>query len=147
MPSISWCTAWTGRCFASHSGLPARSRRRGLSIAKTMLRLYAGLTAPRLECSLCLCACRIAANLCLDYLDRERARAVEGRPSRGISSVFTKLSPRERIVFELRHYQGLDLRTVSKVLDTTEEIARNVWFRAWHKLSAALASDVASNKS
>src|SRR5437868_4875099 len=31
-----------------------------------------------------------------------------------------RLSPRERIVFELKHYQGLKLRTVAGMLNTTE---------------------------
>lgn len=104
---------------------------------ETMLRLYADLAAFQFECSLCLCAYRIITNLCLDYLCKERARAVDLRPGGEISSALTALSPRERIVFELRHYQGLDLRTVSKVLDTTEEVARNVLLRARHKLCAA----------
>ena len=53
--------------------------------------------------------------------------------------LLTGLSPRERIVFELRHYQGLDLRTVGEVLDTTQEVVRNVLLRARQKLYEAQA--------
>jgi len=41
-----------------------------------------------------------------------------------------KLTPRERMVFELKHYHGLKLRTVGEMLNTTEETAKNTLFRA-----------------
>jgi RNA polymerase sigma-70 factor (ECF subfamily) len=50
-----------------------------------------------------------------------------------------KLTPRERMVFELKHYQGLKLRTVGEMLNTTEETAKNTLFRATQKLRGALA--------
>ena len=50
-----------------------------------------------------------------------------------------RLSPRERLVFELKHYQGLKLRTIGELLDTTEETAKNALFRATQKLRGALA--------
>jgi RNA polymerase sigma-70 factor (ECF subfamily) len=50
-----------------------------------------------------------------------------------------KLTPRERMVFELKHYQGLKLRTVGEMLNTTEETAKNTLFRATQKLRVALA--------
>ena len=49
------------------------------------------------------------------------------------------LSPRERMVFELKHYHGLKLRTVGEILDTTEETAKNTLFRATQKLRGSLA--------
>jgi RNA polymerase sigma-70 factor (ECF subfamily) len=50
-----------------------------------------------------------------------------------------RLSPRERMVFELKHYQGLKLRTIGDILNTTEETAKNTLFRATQKLRGALA--------
>jgi len=50
-----------------------------------------------------------------------------------------RLTPRERMVFELKHYQGLKLRTVGEMLNTTEETAKNTLFRATQKLRGALA--------
>jgi RNA polymerase sigma-70 factor (ECF subfamily) len=100
--------------------------------------VYAGLAGFQCECALSLCAFRIVANLCLDYLRGDRGRAVSERPGGKLGSILGTLSPRERIVFELRHYQGLELRTVSKLLDMTEEAARNILVRAGHKLRAAL---------
>ncbi len=49
------------------------------------------------------------------------------------------LTPRERMVFELKHYQGLRLRTIGEMLNTTEETAKNTLFRATKKLRARLA--------
>ena len=106
--------------------------------SETMLRMHARFAAFQCECSLCLYAYRIEAQLCLDYLCGERARAVDGMPSGKIGSALASPSPRERVVFELRHYQGPDLSSVSKVLDVTEELARNVLLRACHKLRPAL---------
>ncbi len=49
------------------------------------------------------------------------------------------LTPRERMVFELKHYQGLRLRTIGDMLSTTEETAKNTLFRATKKLRSQLA--------
>jgi RNA polymerase sigma-70 factor, ECF subfamily len=56
-----------------------------------------------------------------------------------ITCALEKLTPRERMVFELKHYQGLKLRTVGEMLNTTEETAKNTLFRATQKLRANLA--------
>ena len=56
-----------------------------------------------------------------------------------IHQALDKLTPRERTVFELKHYQGLKLRTIGEMLSTTEETAKNTLFRATRKLRAELA--------
>jgi RNA polymerase sigma-70 factor (ECF subfamily) len=56
-----------------------------------------------------------------------------------ISCALDKLTPRERMVFELKHYHGLKLRTVGEILHTTEETAKNTLFRATQKLRGALS--------
>ena len=56
-----------------------------------------------------------------------------------INQALDKLTPRERTVFELKHYQGLKLRTIGEMLNTTEETAKNTLFRATRKLRAHLA--------
>jgi len=55
-----------------------------------------------------------------------------------IAQALERLTPRERMVFELKHYQGLKLRTVGEMLNTTEETAKNTLFRATQKLRTAL---------
>jgi RNA polymerase sigma-70 factor, ECF subfamily len=56
-----------------------------------------------------------------------------------IQDALDKLTPRERMVFELKHYQGLRLRTIGEMLSTTEETAKNTLFRATKKLRSQLA--------
>jgi RNA polymerase sigma-70 factor, ECF subfamily len=56
-----------------------------------------------------------------------------------IQTALEKLTPRERMVFELKHYQGLRLRTIGEMLKTTEETAKNTLFRATKKLRTHLA--------
>jgi RNA polymerase sigma-70 factor, ECF subfamily len=56
-----------------------------------------------------------------------------------IQDALGKLTPRERMVFELKHYQGLRLRTIGEMLHTTEETAKNTLFRATKKLRSQLA--------
>lgn len=56
-----------------------------------------------------------------------------------IGKALEKLTPRERMVFEMKHYQGLKLRTIGEILNTTEETAKNTLFRGTQKLRAALA--------
>lgn len=56
-----------------------------------------------------------------------------------IGQALERLTGRERMVFELKHYQGLKLRTIGEMLNTTEETAKNTLFRATQKLRGALA--------
>jgi len=55
-----------------------------------------------------------------------------------IAKALERLTPRERMVFEMKHYQGLKLRTIGEILNTTEETAKNTLFRGTQKLRAAL---------
>ena len=56
-----------------------------------------------------------------------------------IARAIARLSPRERMVFELKHYHGLRLRTVAGILHTSEGTIKNTLFRATHKLRGELA--------
>ena len=67
---------------------------------------------------------------------RELERKLMGQK---IKSALDTLTPRERMVFELKHYQGLKLRTIGEMLSTTEETAKNTLFRATRKLRMHLA--------
>lgn len=61
---------------------------------------------------------------------------------RRIDSTLQDLTPRERMVFEMRHYDGMRLRAIGDVLGTTEEAAKNCLFRATQKMRAALGDYV-----
>jgi RNA polymerase sigma-70 factor, ECF subfamily len=71
------------------------------------------------------------------HADPERSMWNRQLKSR-IESALEDLTPRERMVFELRHYQGLRLRNIGEMLGTTEEAAKNCLFRATQKMRAAL---------
>lgn len=55
-----------------------------------------------------------------------------------IQGALGDLSPRERMVFEMRHFQGMRLRSIGETLGTTEEAAKNCLFRATQKMRGAL---------
>ncbi len=80
----------------------------------------------------------------MDLLEDDRA---EGDPQRQLLShqlheriqdSLAALTPRERTVFEMRHYQGLRLKNIGEILGTSEEAAKNCLFRATQKMRAAL---------
>src|SRR6266853_265471 len=75
----------------------------------------------------------------LDRMDTVEEARADGKPQRQLMSrqlgqkiqeVLRGLTPRERAVFEMRHYQGLRLRTIGDMLGTSEEAAKNCLFRA-----------------
>jgi len=83
-----------------------------------------------------------------DLLDRVADGRAGANPERDlmrrelgkrINSALDRLTPRERMVFELKHYHGLKLRTVGEILNTTEETAKNTLFRATQKLRGSLS--------
>ncbi len=55
-----------------------------------------------------------------------------------LAAAMERLSPRERIVFEMKHYQGLKLRAIGNALGTSEETVKNSLFRATRKLRSEL---------
>jgi RNA polymerase sigma-70 factor, ECF subfamily len=56
-----------------------------------------------------------------------------------LAAAMLRLSPRERVVFEMKHYQGLKLRDIGDALGTSEETVKNSLFRATRKLRQELS--------
>jgi RNA polymerase sigma-70 factor (ECF subfamily) len=86
-----------------------------------------------------------------DRMDSVAEERAESDPQRSLFSrqvrkrvkeVLSQLSPRERMVFEMRHYQGLRLRSIGEMLGTSEEAAKTCLFRATRKMRAALGDFV-----
>src|ERR1700724_1566849 len=78
-----------------------------------------------------------------DFFERQREHRPALDPERTmfgleikarIATAMQRLSPRERVVFEMKHYQGLKLRAIGDALGTTEETVKNSLFRATRKL-------------
>jgi RNA polymerase sigma-70 factor (ECF subfamily) len=87
----------------------------------------------------------------LDRMDSFEEEAPHADPERAawnkelkarIEGALQDLSPRERMVFELRHYQGLRLRNIGETLGATEEAAKNCLFRATQKMRSVLGDFV-----
>ena len=57
---------------------------------------------------------------------------------RRIQVALERLNPRERMVFELKHYQGLRLRAIGEICKTSEQTVKNCLFRATQKLRVEL---------
>jgi RNA polymerase sigma-70 factor (ECF subfamily) len=82
----------------------------------------------------------LLANLTDGRASANPARELERKTmNTAIQDALDELTPRERTVFELKHYQGLKLRTIGEMLSTTEETAKNTLFRATRKLRSKLA--------
>jgi len=135
---------------------------------EAFLKIYRSLERFRFECRFTTWVYRVVMNTCLDYLRRHRSREMlplelsdvgtelvdslaDARPahdpeqalrskeiSQKIEAALNTLNPRERLVFELKHYQGLKLRTIGEMFGTTEETVKNCLFRATRKLRARL---------
>lgn len=66
-------------------------------------------------------------------------RALQGQEvRRRLQAALTRLNPRERLVFELKHYQGMKLRAIGECCGTSEQTAKNCLFRATRKLRMEL---------
>lgn len=82
-----------------------------------------------------------------DFFERQQELRPGANPERSlmgkeiggkIAEALAQLSPRERVVFEMKHYQGLKLRVIGEVLGTSEETVKNSLFRATQKLRVRL---------
>ena len=83
-----------------------------------------------------------------DFFDRQSNIRAQENPEHNllgqeiggcIDKALESLSPRERLIFEMKHYQGLKLRAIGEALGTTEETVKTSLFRATRKLRAQLA--------
>jgi RNA polymerase sigma-70 factor, ECF subfamily len=84
-----------------------------------------------------------------DFFDRQAASGAAVSPEKRLLSAeigehiekaMKRLSPRERMVFEMKHFQGMRLRAIGATLGTSEETAKNSLFRATRKLRASLGA-------
>jgi len=84
----------------------------------------------------------------MDTFQESRAEAdpqrslLAGQLRERVKQALSGLTARERMVFELRHYQGLKLRNIGEILGTSEEAAKNCLFRATQKMRVALGDFV-----
>jgi len=123
---------------------------------EAFLKVYKKLDRFRFECAFATWIYRIVTNVCLDHLRRNRGRLNElsdvgpgNNPglrlpdqelSMQILRALKRLTPRERMVFDLKHFQGLKLQSVSEILNTSEASVKMIFFRASRKVRFQLGS-------
>jgi RNA polymerase sigma factor (sigma-70 family) len=134
---------------------------------EAFLKVYKKLDGFRFECSFRTWIYRIVTNVCLDHLRRNQARkkmnvieitdddllnqVSDDRPGNNpeqqlldrelgahISKALQGLTPRERMVFDLRYFEGLKLQSVSEILNASEGSIKMTFFRATRKLRLQL---------
>ncbi len=135
---------------------------------EAFLKVYRSLHRFRLDSRFSTWLYRVVVNVCFDYFRRQKARKEvqapeeDGEPEyfsnlandspgldperatqsleigQRIEQALAGLNPRERLVFELKHYQGLKLRAIGDICGTTEQTVKNSLFRATQKLRGAL---------
>ena len=139
---------------------------------EVFIKAYRSLSKFRGESGLATWLYRITHNACRDWQRRQRwwrkgepiDQAVEAGsewtttdpgadPERGAGNrqlsrdlmvALERLTPTERSVFVLRHFQQLSTRETAEVLMRAEGSVKNLLFRAMHKLKDALAAHYGS---
>jgi RNA polymerase sigma-70 factor, ECF subfamily len=143
---------------------------------EAFIKAYKKLNGFRFECSFTTWIYRIVTNVCLDHLRRNQARKRNGGISVGsddllnelpddrpgsnpehqlldrelgaqIRRAMKRLTPRERMVFDLKQFQGLTLRSVSEILKTPEGSVKVTFYRATRKLRLQLDRYARRNRS
>jgi RNA polymerase sigma-70 factor, ECF subfamily len=135
---------------------------------EVFLKVYRKLDGFLFECSFATWIYRIVTNVCLDHLRKNQVRkrngAIElndddvrhqlsddrpgynpeqqrlgGELSAQILRALKRLTPHERMVFDLKHFHGLTLRNVSEILNTSEGSVKMTFFRATRRLRFELS--------
>lgn len=95
---------------------------------RTLKRAFQELPRYHFHCSFYLWLYRIVAADSLAYLGALGNTMIPRRAGR--ENAVCQLSPRERLVWELKHHFRLKLETVAAILDISEDSARNIFVRA-----------------
>jgi RNA polymerase sigma-70 factor, ECF subfamily len=133
---------------------------------EAFVSVYKKLDRFRFECAFPTWIYRIVTNVCLDHLQRNGAgnetgaievngddeppddrpgnnpgqRLLDQELSMQTLRALQRLTPRERMVFDLKHFHGLNLQSVSEILSTSEASVRMTFVRATRKLRFHLSS-------
>jgi RNA polymerase sigma-70 factor (ECF subfamily) len=100
---------------------------------KAMLSVYENLAVFSFECPFYIWVYRHVCVASMDYLRQKRLP----RPG-NIDGALVALTPCERMVLELKHYQQESFESIGQMLGVTEEVARNALVRGIQKLDSRL---------
>lgn len=92
------------------------------------VRAYRELKSYRFQCSFYLWIYRMVVRRYMQHLDENRGISKPERTT--MRAVVDQLSPRERMVLELKHFFGLKLETVAAILETSEAAVRSIFVRS-----------------
>lgn len=103
---------------------------------RTFLRAYRNLAQFQFECSFSVWIFRQLAQLCMEHL-REQSPRLNSADEQWFAETLIQLTPRERMIAELKFGHGFSLSQVSEILEIPKEAARLSLLRAIDKLRTA----------
>jgi RNA polymerase sigma-70 factor (ECF subfamily) len=139
---------------------------------EVFVRVYRALGSFRMESEFSTWLYRITVNVCLSHKS-DRKRRPEASPGEGprdardiaaipaedasadermhaaeiasrVAGAVERLSPKQRLVFTLRHYQGHKLREIASMMECTEGTVKRYLFAATQKMREELKELAAS---
>lgn len=103
---------------------------------RTFLRAYRNLPHFHFECSFSACIFRQLAQLCMEHLRQESLQS-NATNDPCLAGVLLHLTPRERMIAELKLGHGFSLSLVSEILEIPREVTRLSFLRAREKMRTA----------
>jgi len=90
---------------------------------------YRELPSYRFQCTFYLWIYRIVAHTCMQFLEQRHCQTNPPQTTL-FGAALQQLSPRERMVLELKQYLGLKLETIASILGVSQSAVRNSFVRA-----------------
>jgi RNA polymerase sigma-70 factor, ECF subfamily len=110
---------------------------------RTFLRAYRNLAQFHFECSFSVWIFRQLAQLCMEHLRKQSPR-LNSADEQWFAEVLIQLTPRERMIAELKSGHGFSLSLVAEILEIPKETARLSLLRAIDKLRTAPCAERSS---
>jgi RNA polymerase sigma-70 factor, ECF subfamily len=118
-------TRYDGPILALAQRLAGSEREAGELFQAAFVKAYRELHRYRFQCSFYLWIYRVVAAVCMQFL-RAKAQQPDLACRSRFEAALHQLSPRQRMVLELKHHLGLRLGTIAAILETSESAARNI---------------------
>jgi DNA-directed RNA polymerase specialized sigma24 family protein len=110
---------------------------------RTFLRAYRNLAQFHFECSFSVWIFRQLAQLCMEHLRKQSSR-LNSADEQWFAEALIQLTPRERMIAELKFGHGFSLSLVSEILEVPREETRLSLLRAIDKLRTSRCAERSS---
>jgi RNA polymerase sigma-70 factor (ECF subfamily) len=100
---------------------------------RTFLRAFRNLPHFHFECSFSAWIFRQMSQLCMEHL-RQESLPANSKDERRLAGVLLHLTPRERMITELKFNHAFSLSRISEILEIPREVARLSILRAREKM-------------